>query len=171
VTDIELRTASEAEAALLVAIDDDACTLYAEAGMHFAFGADHPFALSEHARWRAGAAAGRVTLAIVDGAVVGFAAMATLDGDPYLDQLSVRRAHMRRGVGARLLAHAILQSGDAPLWLTTYGHLSWNAPWYERAGFTLVPDAEWRAGIRHDVEQQRAVLPAPEKRVVMVRRA
>ena len=111
-----------------------------------------------------------MTLALLDGEAVGFAAVATLDGDPYLDQLSVRRAAMRRGVGSRLLAHAVATSG-VPMWLTTYGHLPWNAPWYARRGFVLVDEDAWRPGVRGDIEQQRAVLPAPAQRVVMVRAA
>jgi GNAT superfamily N-acetyltransferase len=40
---------------------------------------------------------------------------------------------MRQGLGRRLVRQAIDWAGPEPLWLTTYAHLSWNRPFYERA--------------------------------------
>jgi GNAT superfamily N-acetyltransferase len=153
-----------------ISIDDDASNLYAAAGLALGLTADHPFAVAEQARWRRSIELGRLFFAVDEGGDrVGFAALDILDGAPYLDQLSVRMAAMRRGVGRTLLHHALAWSkdlGDA-LYLTTYGHLTFNRAFYEREGFVVVPDSECSPGVLHHLEEQRGCLPAPEHRVAM----
>ena len=59
--------------------------------------------------------------------MAGFAAVSRLDGEPYLQQLSVRRRFMRQGIGTSLIAQVVRESltpGHARLWLTTYSHLA-----------------------------------------------
>ena len=89
--------------------------------------------------------------------------------DPYLDQLAVRPRAMRRGIGAALLRQAISWSGDRTLWLTTYSHLSWNGPYYQRHGFVPMPDDTCGVELLAILEEQRAVLPDPGKRIAMAR--
>jgi GNAT superfamily N-acetyltransferase len=105
-------------------------------------------------------------------ASLGFAALDIVDGDPYLEQLAVRAAAMRRGIGALLLAHAAAwakaQAGRA-LWLTTYSHLPFNRPYYERHGYLVVPEEDCGPGILHHLAEQRRYLPAPAERVAMRR--
>ncbi len=139
--------------------------------MPIEFAPDHPFAQAELARWRHSAEQGRAFLAqFAAGEPVGFAALDWVDGQPYLDELAVRCAAMRRGVGARLLQHArdwARAAGGTALWLTTYGHLPFNRPYYERHGYVLVPERACGPGIVHHLEEQRLHLPAPSERVVM----
>lgn len=168
-----IRPASAKDIATLRAIDDDACALYAAHGLALELPHDHPFAREELARWLRSAELGSAFL-VVDGsgAGVGFAALELVDGEPYLDQLSVRVAAMRRGIGGELLARAAEWAcavGGSALWLTTYAHLSFNQPYYERHGFVAVPESECSAGLRHHLDEQRRTLPAPEQRVVMRR--
>lgn len=178
-----LRLARPEELALLVEIDEDAGQLYAEAGLPIELAPEHPFLAAEQARWREALEQGRVFLAAdAQGRGLGFAALGTLGGEagaPYLEQLSVRRAAMGRGIGRRLLRRAIAgaeaieaRQGSARrgwLWLTTYGHLRWNRPFYESEGFTVVAEAEWPPAVAHHVEEQRACLPDPEQRIAMRR--
>lgn len=166
-----LRVARPDEVDLLVAIDDDAGALYADFGIHLELEADDPFVLLERERWLAALRAGRVQLAVTaSGEAVGFAALGSVDGAPYLDQLSVRRAFMRQGLGSRLLASALQASaGQGALWLTTYAHLPFNRPFYERAGFVVVPEAECGPELRATLGLQRRSLPRPEERVAMRR--
>jgi len=167
---ITIRQASPAEIDEFVAIDNDACELYVKAGLDVELGPDHPYARAERAYWTRAAEDGGVFLAEQPGGgAVGLLVMAVLDGAPYLEQLSVRTSAMRRGLGRRLLAHAIAWAGDKPLWLTTYGHLPWNRPFYESAGFAVVPEAECPPGIVALLEDQRRWLPAPGERVAMRR--
>lgn len=167
---MRLRAARADELAQLVAIDDDASTLYSEAGTPLVLAADHPFAQAEASRWAAAIAHGRAQVAVnAAHRPIGFATLALVDGEPYLDQLSVRREAMRRGVGTALLEHAIAWSAERRLWLTTYAHLPWNRPFYERHGFVAVADRDCGRELLALLEQQRAVLPDPDQRIAMVR--
>lgn len=103
---------------------------------------------------------------------MGFAALDLLDGQPYLDQLAVTRAAMRRGVGRRLLERSAEWARDAggpSIWLTTYAHLPFNRPYYERHGYVVVPEAECGPGLRKHLAEQRGHLPEPAQRVAMRR--
>jgi GNAT superfamily N-acetyltransferase len=168
---ITIAPASANDGDTLRAIDDDACTLYAAHGLELDLPHDHPFAREELARWLASAELGRVFLA-VDGAgvAVGFAALELVDGEPYLDQLCVRVAAMRQGIGGKLLARAAEWArtvGGSALWLTTYAHLAFNQPYYERHGFVAVPESACSLGLKHHLAEQRRHLPAPGQRVAM----
>jgi len=171
-SDLRIRPAAPEELPALVAIDDDACTLYAEAGLQVSLPPEHPFAIDEQRHWLASCKSGKAFFAVVDDALAGFIAMEDLDGVPYLDQLSVRRAFMRRGIGRALLARALEQSRPAgELWLNTYDHLPFNRPFYEAEGFRRVEESGWGTEMRAVVAAQREALPRPELRVVMVHRS
>ena len=168
-----IRLARPDELDEMVAIDDDTGQLYAEAGVPIELSATASFVVDEQARWLEAARAGRAFFAIdARSEPAGFAVVSLLDAAPYLEQLSVRMRAMRRGIGTQLLRHAIDwaadQGGDG-LWLTTYGHLPWNRPFYERVGFVVVPESACGPGVRHHLEEQRRWLPDPEQRVAMRR--
>ncbi len=174
--DVQVRLAQPGDVDVLVDIDDDATTLYASYGLDLQAPQDGAFAAFAHAerdRWRAAAARGRVYLAVdAERRAVGFAALDILDHAPYLDQLAVRRTDMRRGIGRLLLAHAMgwaVQRDGSALWLTTYAHLPFNGPYYERLGFVPIPEDACGPDVRQRLEEQRRVLPAPGERVAMRR--
>lgn len=77
----------------------------------------------------------------------GFAAIMTLDGNPHLEQISVRADQGRRGTGTLLLRAAIRQAGPG-LTLITYRDVPWNGPWYARHGFRELAQATWGPEIR-----------------------
>ena len=166
-----LRRARADELDVLVAIDEDASALFGAAGMPTLLDDDHPFVRDERDRWRTAARAGQVVLALdASGEAVGFSVLGTVDGRPYLDQLAVRVAAMGRGIGRTLLEHALRESSTAgELWLTTYAHLRFNRPFYERAGFSAVPESACGPQLREILDSQRLALPCPEQRVAMVR--
>jgi GNAT superfamily N-acetyltransferase len=168
-----VRPAPRSEIDVLRAIDDDAATLYAEHGIPIELTPEHPFLRDELARWTRSAQLGRAFLAVDPaGNGVGFAVLDLVDGEPYLDQLSVRVAAMRRGVGGTLLTRAAdwaRASGASALWLTTYGHLPFNRPYYERHGYVVMPEFACGPGIRHHLDEERRYLPAPTQRVAMRR--
>jgi len=167
-----LRLAHPRELSELVRIDDAAGTLYAQAGIVFAFGWDHPFARAEVARWDRAISAHRAHVAIdKDDKPLGFITLEIVDDAPYVHQLSVHPSAMRRGIGSALVLRAIAWSGMRPLWLTTYSHVPWNAAYYmRRFGFVSVPEAECGPEMKGILERERSVLPRPECRVAMVRR-
>lgn len=167
-----LRPARPEELQTLVDIDDDACELYAQAGMSFDLSHEHPFVVGETARWAEAIRANRAYVAVdARDRPVGFAALCLVDGNPYLDQLAVRPAAMRRGIGSALVRQSIAWSGDRPLWLTTYAHVDWNAAFYRRHGFVPVPETACGPELVAILDEQRAALPEPGQRIAMARGA
>lgn len=168
--EIAIRPASVNDVDEMVSIDVDACSLYVEAGLDADLGAQHPYSVAERACWTRCARQGHAFLAGLPNApAVGLLVMDRIDGLPYLEQLSIRRTAMRQGLGRRLLRRAIEWAGREPLWLTTYAHVPWNRPFYERYGFDIVPDSACSPGMLKVLDEQRQALPAPEQRVAMRR--
>ena len=82
---------------------------------------------------------GFVLVLELDGAVVGFAHVLDLGRVAHLEQLSVTPEHGHRGHGRRLLDAAITEArrrGHHRMTLRTYADVPWNAPFYQRHGFT-----------------------------------
>jgi GNAT superfamily N-acetyltransferase len=80
------------------------------------------------------------TLWVVDiaGRPGAFLAALAHDDRLHIDELDVLREHQGRGIGRRLLAHAIDHArarGFACLSLTTFRAIPWNAPFYASLGF------------------------------------
>jgi GNAT superfamily N-acetyltransferase len=96
----------------------------------------------------------------------GFALIGWVDGNLHLDQLAVHPSRMRQGIGGRLVTavrdHAAA-AGAPAVTLTTFRDVPWNAPWYERHGFTVLPEAEWgpelKALVRHERDLGIEVAP------------
>ncbi|MBX3502469.1 MAG: GNAT family N-acetyltransferase [Alphaproteobacteria bacterium] len=89
---------------------------------------------------------------------VGFALLRTLDGMAWLHQLSVLPRHGGRGIGAALLEQVCArarQERHASLFLSTYLGVPWNAPFYARRGFTIVPLAQYTAAMRRERAHER----------------
>lgn len=168
-TEYALRPARSDELSQLVAIDDDASELYKSAGFAFDFAPDHPFVLAEKLRWGQAIELGLAYVATDQKDLpIGFVTLSYVDGDPYLDQIAVQTKHMRRGVGTLLLNHAISWSNGRPLWLTTYAHIPWNKPYYERHGFITVPEEKYGPELRAIIHEQRSALPDPHQRITMI---
>lgn len=165
-----VRHANPGELSALIAIDDAASRLYETVGITFDMAENHPFVVAESERW-AGAIENGLAYVAVDpeDVPVGFITLKRVDNEPYLDQLSVHPDFMRQGLGTQLLNRAIQWSGDRPLWLTTYAHVRWNKPFYERNGFFQVPINQCGPELLAILDEQRAVLPAPDQRIAMVR--
>ncbi|MFB4282086.1 MULTISPECIES: GNAT family N-acetyltransferase [unclassified Nonomuraea] len=102
----------------------------------------------------------------------GFALIGWVDGNLHLDQLAVHPGSMRQGIGGRLVTAVIdhARAAGAPaVTLTTYRDVSWNAPWYARHGFSVMPEAEWGPELRALVEHERELGIEVAPRVVMRR--
>jgi GNAT superfamily N-acetyltransferase len=165
-----IRPASPDEIDEAVDIDDDACTLFDTVGFQDDLGPQHPFKQAERARWLHAAREGSAFFAISRaGSAVGLLVLTFVDGQRYVEQLSVRRAVMRQGIGRHLLRYAIEWAAGEPLWLTTYAQVPWNQEFYEGADFRVIPESQCPAGIVAILDDQRRWLPAPEKRVAMRR--
>ena len=154
-------------------IDADAGGLFEQAGLFLDLPETHEFPMAERRRWRDCLAA-RTTLIALDSVSgpVGFAAIGRKDGDAYLAQLSVRQRCMRRGIGSALLEAAAEMAsaiGAGALWLTTYDHLAWNRPFYERHDFVVMPEIACGPEMLAEHAFEKKWLPLPGERVVMCR--
>jgi GNAT superfamily N-acetyltransferase len=171
-TSYSLRAATGDELDKAIAIDEAAGLLFIEAGLTIDLPGDHPFVVAERESWRRAIERGQLWFACHAADPIGFSALGRAGDLAYLEQLAVRPEHGRRGVGSMLLDAACAhtrQSGASELWLTTYAHLGWNKPYYERHGFTVVAESRCSPELRAHLQAQRATLPAPEQRIAMVR--
>ena len=80
---------------------------------------------------------GGVTVAAVDGAVAGVLALSAPAGAAWIDQLSVHPTQVARGIGKRLLAHA-LATLPRPVQLHTFQANHHARAFYEHHGFSAV---------------------------------
>jgi predicted N-acetyltransferase YhbS len=169
---IDFRTGVPADFAALREVDDDAGVLFERAGLELDLPENHEFLVTERERWQRCLAAGTTILAADErGHAVGFVAVCLMDTEPFVAQLSVRLAYMRRGIGGALLHAAIdpLAADHAALWLTTYDHLPWNRPYYERHGFVRIAERDCVEDLQRELALERRSLPQAERRVAMRR--
>lgn len=127
----EVRVADAEDLAQLPAVEAAADELFVPLGI-----TDLPPPVSAQERSRAW------RVLVVGRPVVGFAVLELLDGDVHLEQLAVDPAHSRRGHGAALLAatvEAAREHGAGRVTLLTYADIPWNAPFYARHGWRVLP--------------------------------
>lgn len=106
------------------------------------------------------------------GVPVGYLLVEAVDGSAHIAQVSVRPSHRGRRIGAALIRHAerwAVDRGLAALTLTTFRDVPWNAPYYERLGFTTLADDELTAELREIVDVEGRVLAGSGARVVLSR--
>ncbi|GAB1824407.1 GNAT family N-acetyltransferase [Herbidospora sp. RD11066] len=96
----------------------------------------------------------------------GFALVGVVDGGTHLDQLAVHPVHEGKGLGTALL-EAVCALGDVTL--TTFRDVPWNAPWYARRGFAILPAASWGPELAALVAHERDLGIEVAPRVVMRR--
>jgi GNAT superfamily N-acetyltransferase len=76
---------------------------------------------------------------------VAYLLVDVVDGAAHVEQVSVHPAHARNGLGRQLIDTATLWAGERGhevVTLTTFAEVPWNAPYYARLGFTLIPEDE-----------------------------
>ena len=146
---VVVRPATGVDVPLLAAIELAAGARFREVGMG-SIADDEPL---PEAELRAAAADGRLWVAELDGAVVGYVLAVLLDdGAPHLEQVSVRPEAGGRGVGEALVrtveAWARTTARPEALTLSTFRDVPWNGPWYARLGYEPVPDDELDDALR-----------------------
>lgn len=103
---------------------------------------------------------------------MGFALLTTVDGEAYLHQLSVLPRAAGHGVGSALIATvcaAARAAGHRTVLLSTYDGVPWNAPYYIRRGFVMVPLGRYTRLMR-DIRDTERRLGHPVWRRVLMRR-
>ena len=154
-----IRLATPCEIEALGAVEKSAATVFEGTHMSWAVASAHPpqiyqRALEEGLLW------------VYDvGTVAGFVAASRQKDCIFIEELSVARDYQRRGFGRALLDTATARGahlGCRAAVLITDRHLPWNKPFYERAGFCVVPhdDVEPWLGRRLSLEAQTGLDPA-----------
>jgi GNAT superfamily N-acetyltransferase len=139
---VPVRRARTEELPKLAAVERSAASLFHDAGLAWIAdgGTLEPDLLDTMCR------EGTVWVAVDDtDEPVAFLAAHTLDDQFHIAEVSVARAHQRRGIGAALIAAATDHArthGFPGLTLTTYRDLHWNGPYYSALGFVEVDGSE-----------------------------
>ncbi len=120
---------------------------------------DEPLALEDLERYQR---AGRAWVAVDGDEVVAYLLVDVLAGAAHVEQVSVDPGHARQGIGRRLIETAAdwgRRQGLESLTLTTFEHVPWNAPYYARLGFTVLPETDLPPGLRtlRDEERERGL--------------
>jgi ribosomal protein S18 acetylase RimI-like enzyme len=103
---------------------------------------------------------------------VAYLLLDVVDGNAHVEQISVHPNHSRQGLGKTLLDTAAAwaqQHSLAALTLTTYVNVPWNAPYYQRLGFHIMPEDQITGGLRRIREHEQARGLARWPRVTMRR--
>jgi predicted N-acetyltransferase YhbS len=96
--------------------------------------------------------ASEIVVALNDAArCVGFVMFAPLPTRFYIEELDVLTAWAGRRIGAALLEQVdglARKAGARRLVLSTFRDVPWNAPYYERLGFSVIPGEQLDAKLR-----------------------
>lgn len=103
--------------------------------------------------------------------LVGFIMTQALPESLFIHELSVSKAWQNQGIGKLLIQHVIDRAKEkqfSAVTLTTFRHVLWNAPFYQRLGFVILPNNEVPASLQeilmHEVTEGGF---APETRCAM----
>src|SRR5690606_27251835 len=83
-----------------------------------------------------------------------------VDDDLHIHQVSVHPDHAHQGIGRALIdqaASTAAATGLPAVTLTTFLEVPWNAPYYQRLGFTLMTAEEIGPGLAAVREQEIAL--------------
>jgi GNAT superfamily N-acetyltransferase len=143
-----IRLAREDELPRIVEIEDSAAEVFEREGYPLGDGAD----TAPAENWRPALEAGLLWVCEDAQQIpVAFLAGHIHEDVFYVAELDVHLDHQHQGIGRRLMNTAEQQAramGLSQMALTTFTHVPWNAPFYQKLGFEIVehPPA-WLASI------------------------
>ncbi|MFI0349548.1 GNAT family N-acetyltransferase [Actinomadura sp. 9N407] len=138
---LEVRTARPVDLASLVAIEESADGMFAPLGIVFPAGPTVIEVVIDQGG----------DILVAGEPPVGFAAVEPLDGAVHLEQIAVHVDQVRQGIGGRLLTKVLERAaaaGAPGVSLLTFQDVPWNAPWYLKHGFEVLPEERWGPGLR-----------------------
>ena len=160
---MRVRPALVADIPAIIAVELSAGQLFAGTHMHWAVGE-----VSDPDELISPIEDGNVWVAEDGGKIAGYLCGEPLDGNLYIEEVSVSSAFQRRGVGRLLIDAAAVEAGRRgclALTLTTDRTLPWNAPYYARIGFRLLGPEEIPPSLAREVSSK----PNPHLRCAMLR--
>lgn len=144
---MRIRPATPADFATLQDIERSAGQAFRAIGMP-EIADDAPFTVEELTRYQQAARAW--VAADADNDPIAYLAADPVDGNLHIEQVSVHASWAHHGLGRALIEHAAgvaVAAGQPALTLTTFTHVPWNAPYYQRLGFRPLPEAELTPGL------------------------
>jgi GNAT superfamily N-acetyltransferase len=167
-----IRLAQPADVPTLPAVELEAATLFADYEEETGLGPAALAVTNTVEEFRAAQEAGWLWVAAgSDDRAVGFALLVEIDGFVHLDELDVLPAHGRQGLGSALLATVCAwaeANNYGGVSLSTFRYVPWNAPFYARRGFRVLPAGELTPGLASLVASERARGLRTDLRVVML---
>ena len=114
---------------------------------------------------------GLLLVALEDGTKpVGFAVTQKVGSILHLLELDVHPNYQRQGIGTELMKNIDMLAQKNGCWsitLTTFRHVEWNAPWYERQGFRILRKDEITEHLSNILAQEKAKGLDSTRRVAM----
>ncbi len=166
-TELRIRKARLDDIPLLQQLQVDAGALFRTVGMDDV--ADNP--PKDAAELGDAIAAGLLWVGCgPDGELLGMAQVLDHQGVAHLEEISVRSSAGRKGIGTALLQAVMTelrQRAYQRMTLSTFSRLPWNRPFYEKLGFTVVPEGEWTPPLRLVRRNEAAMGLDVEARVIM----
>jgi GNAT superfamily N-acetyltransferase len=154
---VTIRPASSDDLPLLVEIERAAGQTFLQLDMDL-FSDHDPGTVEELAPYADG---GRAFVSVdADDTPVGYLLLDLVDGAAHIEQVSVHPDHARKRLGRALIEHAASWASARDLHfltLTTYVHVPWNGPYYERLGFRYLTAGEETPGLRAIRDRERAL--------------
>jgi GNAT superfamily N-acetyltransferase len=165
--DPQIRPANIADLAVLAEIERAAATLFLDTPYAFLVD-DEPLPLDFVIQQFQ---AGRVWVAVDRrDTPIGYAITQEVDGKAYLRQVDVHPAHGRRGIGRELVKQVCVWAREqnyCRILLSTFLDIPWNAPFYAKLGFKVLPETELSPGFQQiRCREAEAGLPI-DRRVIM----
>lgn len=166
-----IRPATEADLPHLPQIEQQAAQRLISAGMTELFSLFAGYTMSSK-DFQDYHRAGHLWAALAANQPVGFIAVSRMDNNIHIDEVDVLPEYGGQGVGRRLIETVCewaRQQNLAHVTLSTQRDVPWNAPYYARMGFEIMPEAEWTEAYR-SIRKHEAELGFPlENRVLMKR--
>lgn len=166
---VHYRPATPGDVASIRVVEYEAAQRFVSVGLTGIAAArpmDGPFVLKKV--W-----ANEVIVAECEGACVGFVMFALLRASIYVEALDVVSTHAGRRIGAALLDQVdarAREKGAARVELSTFRDVPWNAPYYQRLGFSELGENDLDAGLKR-IRALRIARGVDETRRVFMRRA
>ncbi|GAB7038544.1 MULTISPECIES: GNAT family N-acetyltransferase [Catenuloplanes] len=135
---LSIRLATASDLPFLPPIEVAAGAAFTAVNM-WEIAADAPPGPDELARYQRD---GRAWVALRDAVPAGYLLAARVDGAAHVEQVTVHPDHAGQRIGAALIDRCAAWGrswGARRTTLTTFADVPWNAPYYERLGFTVVP--------------------------------
>jgi len=165
-TKYRIRLAEIEDLPALLAIEKKAGEKYIEFGLAYLENITLPIETLVEAQGD-----GRVwVITTLVGEMVGFAVVSTDNEQLHLEEIDIEQAHGRQGLGKALI-NAICDwaktAGFKTMSLSTFRDIPWNAPYYERLGFRIVPESEFTEYFLEIQETEEKLGLPNSQRVIM----